>query len=135
MRFAGSLAKDGKHWLAEVPMFDALTQGRTRKEALDMVADWFVTMADQRGFSVDVYGGKTNRFEVGSADTRTMVRLLLRRQRQRNGMTLAEATRKLNANYARYERGDATPSLEKLDELLRTLSPSMDFVMEPIGAT
>ena len=33
MRFQGKLYKDGKFWLAEVPIFAALTQGRTRKEA------------------------------------------------------------------------------------------------------
>jgi len=35
MRFQGTLHRDGKFWLAEVPVFDAMTQGHTRKEALD----------------------------------------------------------------------------------------------------
>jgi hypothetical protein len=44
MRFRGRLERDGKYWLAEVPVFDAMTQGRTRVEALDMIADWFASM-------------------------------------------------------------------------------------------
>jgi hypothetical protein len=47
VRFRGKLYKDGRHWLAEVPVFDALTQGRTREEALAMI--------DERGFSLRVH--------------------------------------------------------------------------------
>jgi len=38
MRFQGTLRRDGKFWLAEVPVFDAMTQGRAHKEALAMLA-------------------------------------------------------------------------------------------------
>jgi transcriptional regulator with XRE-family HTH domain len=31
--------------------------------------------------------------------------------------------------YARYERGEAAPTLEKLDELLKATSPGGDFVI------
>ena len=47
MRFQGNLYKDGKFWLAEVPMFAALMQGRTRKEAIAMIADWFETLINR----------------------------------------------------------------------------------------
>jgi predicted RNase H-like HicB family nuclease len=40
MRFEGKLTRDGKWWLAEIPLLDATTQGHTRKEALEMIADW-----------------------------------------------------------------------------------------------
>ena len=36
MRFEGTVDKDGKLWLVEIPALDALTQGRTRQEALAM---------------------------------------------------------------------------------------------------
>jgi hypothetical protein len=36
MRFEGKLVRDGRLWLAEIPLLDAMTQGRTRKEALEM---------------------------------------------------------------------------------------------------
>lgn len=39
MRFHGSVYKDGKFWLAEIPILDTMTQGYTRKEALVMVED------------------------------------------------------------------------------------------------
>jgi hypothetical protein len=80
MRFQGTLCKDGKWWLAEVPVCNALTQGRTRQEALEMIADWFVTMVDREGFTVRVHSAGRESFEVSSADTRTMISLLLQRQ-------------------------------------------------------
>src|SRR5207253_4215188 len=98
MRLHGRVYKDGKFWLAEVPMLDAMTQGRTRKEALVMVTDLLETLANRPGFSVHVYPGKHDTFEVSAADTRGLMSLLLRRQRERGGWSLAEAAARLGAN-------------------------------------
>ncbi len=134
MRFQGKLCNEGKFWLAEVPVFDAMTQGRTRKEALDMIADWFVSMANRQGFGVDIHPTGKDAFEVSSADSRTMVSLLLKRQRQRSGLSLAQAAQRLGAKsrnaYARYERGASVPTVEKLDELLRAVAPGRDMVLQ-----
>jgi hypothetical protein len=78
MRFYGRVYKDGKFWLAEVPILDAMTQGRTRKEAFVMVKDMLETLANRPGFSVQLHPGKHGDFEVSSSDTRGMVSLLLR---------------------------------------------------------
>ncbi|MFC1707168.1 type II toxin-antitoxin system HicB family antitoxin [Planctomycetota bacterium] len=138
MRFQGKVYRDGRHWLAEVPIFDAMTQGRTRKEALSMIADWFETMADNDRMEVHVYARKGKDFEIGSADTRAMVSLLLRRRRELSGLSLAEVAERLGAKsrnaYARYERGSSAPTVEKLDELLRAVSPDRDFVLRQARA-
>ena len=138
MRFQGRLCSEGKFWLAEVPVFDAMTQGRTRREALDMIADWFVTMANRKGFSVDIHPAGKDEFEVSSADARTMVSLLLKRQRQKSGLSLAQAAQRLGAKsrnaYARYERGVSAPTVEKLDELLRAVAPGRDIVLQQSAA-
>ena len=55
MRVQGRIFKDGKFWLAEVPMLDAMTQGRTEKEALVMVKDLVETLAGRPGFSATVH--------------------------------------------------------------------------------
>ena len=83
MRFYGRVYKEGKFWLAEVPILDTMTQGYTRKEALVMVEDLLETLANRSGFTVDVHPGKQGQFEISSPDTRTMTSLLLRRQRER----------------------------------------------------
>ena len=104
MRFQGKLYKDGKFWLAEVPIFAALTQGRTRKEAVAMIADWFETLIDRPSFSVTVHEGKKGEFEISASDTKAMVRLLLQRQRQLNGLSLAAAAERLGAKSRNADR-------------------------------
>ncbi len=44
MEMEGKIWKDGKFWLVEVPALDAMTQGKTRKEALEMVEDLVLEM-------------------------------------------------------------------------------------------
>src|SRR3972149_4619509 len=74
MRFQGNLVRAGRHWLARVPIFDAMTQGRSRKEALEMIEDWFVRMIDRKGFALEIHGGLTgDEFEVSSEDARSVV--------------------------------------------------------------
>ncbi|HUG91219.1 MAG TPA: helix-turn-helix transcriptional regulator [Planctomycetaceae bacterium] len=133
MRFRGRVYRDGKFWLAEVPVLDALTQGRSRKDSLLMIADWIESMVDRPRFKALVYPGRGEEFEVGSADTRGLVALLLQRQRQMSGLSLAEAAQRLGVHsrnaYARYERGSSVPTLEKLHDLLRAVAPDQDFVL------
>ncbi len=135
MRFAGRVYKDGKFWLAEVPILDVLTQGLTRSEAFVMVADLLETLVDRPGFTVRVHPGADDHFEVGAPDMRPLISLLLRRQRERSGLSLAAAAARLGGKsrnaYARYERGTSMPSIEKLDALLRAVSPDLDFVLQP----
>ncbi len=138
MRFQGRLQREGRFWLAEVAVFDAMTQGRTRKEALDMIADWFVSMVERKGFSIEIHPVGSDTFEATSSDTRAMVGLLLRRQRQKSGLSLAQAAQRLGAKsrnaYARYERGASVPTVEKLDELFRAVAPGRDIVLQQSAA-
>lgn len=133
MRFSGRVYKDGKLWLAEIPILDAMTQGHSRKEALEMVADMIETMVNQNGFKVEVFLGADREFEVGSNDVKPLIRLLLQRRRQVSGLSLSQAAQRLgiasrNA-YARYEQGRSTPTVEKLHELLHAVSPETHLVI------
>lgn len=134
MRFHGRVYKDGKFWLAEIPILNAMTQGHTRKEALTMAKDLLETLTNRPGFTVQVHPGKQEEFEVSSSDTRSMISLLLRRQREHSGLSLAEAAERLGAKsrnaYARYEHGTSIPTIEKLTELLQAVSPGQDFVLQ-----
>jgi predicted RNase H-like HicB family nuclease len=64
MRFEGKLTRDGRYWLAEIPLLDAMTQGRTRIEALEMIGDWLVTMINQEGFCAEVQERGPRELEV-----------------------------------------------------------------------
>jgi DNA-binding XRE family transcriptional regulator/predicted RNase H-like HicB family nuclease len=133
MRLAGRVWREGRHWLAEVPLLDALAQGRTRAEALGMLADLVETMADKAGFSAEAFPGEGEELELGTSDAATLVAVLLRRQREKHGLSLSEVARRLGARsktaYARYEQGRSVPSVEKLFELLAAVSPRRDFVL------
>jgi hypothetical protein len=134
MHFPGKLQRDGKQWLAEVPVFDAMTQGRTRAEALDMIADWFATMVERRDFTVRVVNVRASGFEVAASDTRPVIGLLLRRQRQKSGLSLADVAQRLGAKsrnaYARYEQGSTAPTVDKLVELLKAIAPDRDILVD-----
>lgn len=137
VKFQGSLRKDGRFWLADVPVFDAMTQGRTRKEALAMIADWFATVIDREGFAITVEPVRGGGFEIGSSDARAMIGLLLRRQRERSGLSMAQVARqrlRSEGAYARYERGLAVPTVDKLDELLRVVARGRAFVLRQSAA-
>jgi DNA-binding XRE family transcriptional regulator len=119
--------------LAEVPLFEAMTQGRSRREALEMIEDWFVSMVNRPGFAVEAMPTGQDEFEVTSNDLKSMISLLLQRLRQESGLSLADAAERLGARsrnaYARYERGDSVPTIEKLDQLLKAISPDRDVVL------
>ena len=133
MRFEGKVARDGRFWLAEIPLLDAVTQGRTRAEALAMIGDWLETMVYRDGFRAEVHPRGKYEFEVSGNDVAAMTALLLRRRRESSGTSLREVASRLGASsrnaYARYERGDVVPTVDKLDALLKATSPGDDFVI------
>ncbi len=133
MRFYGKVYKDGKFWLAEIPILETMTQGRTKKEAYDMVEDLLESLANRQDFSVTIHPGKHGDFEVSSSDTKGLVALLLRRKRELSGLSLTEVAERLGADsrnaYSRYEKGKTMPTLDKLSELLQAVSPGTDIVL------
>lgn len=132
MRFPGRIKKDGKFWLMEIPAFDAMTQGRTRREAFAMAEDLIETMAGTRGFRAVVYPTGRATFEIGANRIGVLLALLLRRQRELRGLTLADAAKKLGQRsknaYARYEQGKTMPTVEKLEQLLKAIAPDQTIV-------
>lgn len=138
MRFEGKLVRDGRFWLAEIPLLDAVTQGRTRADALEMIGDWLETMVNRKGFKARVFPTGKETFEVSGSNAAAMTALLLRRRREAAGASLRDVASRLGVSsrnaYARYERGDAVPTLDKLDALLKAASPDGDFVIRGSAA-
>jgi hypothetical protein len=134
MRLSGRIWKDGKFWLAEVPLLDAMTQGRSRPDALRMIGDLVAAMVDKEGLEIEVFPGTRGTFEIGCEDAAALVAIVLRRQREKHGLSLAQVARRLGARsktaYARYEQGRSVPTVEKLFELLAAVAPGEDFVLE-----
>ena len=133
MRLSGRVFKVGKSWAIEVPILGMVTQGYTKKEAYEMIADAIESLVNKKGFKVEVYPGKGDYFELGSPDLSTLTAFLLRRQRIKQGLTLVEVANRLGSKshntYARYEQGKSIPTIEKFNKLLSALSPDNDFVL------
>lgn len=134
MEMEGKIWKDGKFWLVEVPALDAMTQGRTRKEALDMVEDLVLEMTkcyfeDEMGkdFAVTAIDYRKDVIGITTNDNRLFLALSLRRQREKSGSTVREASERLGSKspnaYAQYERGKTSISVDKYEELLIAANP------------
>lgn len=64
---------------------------------------------------------------------RVLTAFLLRRARQRAGLSLAQVAERLGATsinaYARYEQGRSVPTIQKLSELFAAVMPHRDLVL------
>ena len=133
MRFEGRMHKEGRYWAIEVPILGVVTQGRTRSDAYVMVADAIEALVNRSGFSVEVFPGEAGYFEVGSCEFAPLTALMLKRQRLMNGVTLAEAAKRLGSSspntYARYELGRTVSSVEQLGRLLVVVSLGSDLLI------
>ena len=137
MRFEGRVSRHGKWWLAEIPILDAMTQGKTRDEAFAMAGDLVESLVGRKGFEVTIDRLSGGRFVLGANDTAALIALLLRRQRQRAGLSLSEVSRAMGARsrnaYARYESGASVPTIEKLGKLLEAVAPGHAFVLDEVA--
>ena len=133
MRFAGRVFKSGRFWAIEVPMLTVFSQGRTKKEAFEMISDAIEMLVNKPGFEIHLFPGKGEYFEIGSSDESALTAFLLKRERAKSGLTLAEVARKLGSKslnaYARYEQGRTVPTVPKLNELLAAVASGKNFVL------
>lgn len=116
-----------------MPILSVVTQGRTKKEAYEMIADAIEVLVNKPGFEVRVSPGKGEYFEVGASDEAALTAFLIRRERTKPGLTLAEVAQRLGSRslntYTRYEQGRSVPTVPKLSELLSDLASTKDFVL------
>lgn len=133
MRFDARITKEGRHWLAEVAALDLLTQGRSRKEAESMLVDGVETLVGRQGFRAQLRASGEGRYVLGANDADRLVALMLRRQREKYGLTLMQVAQRLGATspnaFARYEQGRARPTLSKLVELIEAIDPKLTPVL------
>ena len=134
MEMEGKIWKDGKFWLVEISALDAMTQGKTRKEALAMAEDLVVGMARSyfkdeidKDFAVTVIDYKKDVIGITVSDNKLLLALSLRRQREKSGSTVREVSERLGSKspnaYAQYEKGKIGISLDKYEQLLMAANP------------
>ena len=134
MLLEGRLKKVGRCWLAEVPALDLQTQGTSRRQALVRLGDAVRQLVARAGFQLQVSPASDGgAFTVGSNDAKLLLALLLRRQRQKRGLTLRQVAGRLGAKsanaVARYEQARVSPTMGKLQELVRAINPRLRLVL------
>jgi predicted RNase H-like HicB family nuclease len=137
MELEGKVWKDetSSWWLVEVSFLDVMTQGKTWKEAIEMIEDAVLELIKdayedslERGFKLSVNLYEDGIFGIGASDDKLLFALGLKRQRTKSGSTIREVARRLKSKspnaYARYERAEVKPSIEKYAELLHAVNPA-----------
>jgi len=142
MRLLGTIRKTKTKgrtmFIITVPDLDVVTQGYSIVEAHEMIKDAIETLADEKGFEVDVFPSEEDgMFYISSNNTSSLLRLLIQRQRQMEEVTLALAAKKMGSTspnaYAQYEQKEGRqPSVETFERLMKSLSPNKELVIQII---
>jgi hypothetical protein len=131
VRLEGRVFRSGKWWAIEVPLLNVSTQGQTKEEAYEMIADAIEMLVNVRGFLVKVVRRSGSNFEITSTDPAQLIALLLKRQRQAQRLSLKDVADRLGMRsrnaYARYEQARSVPTLPKLEELLEAVNPDAEI--------
>ena len=132
MEWEGKIWKHKTHWLVEVSSLNVMTQGKTRKEALFMIKEAimeyikFYFESEMGEFSL-VVQDKNSIIEITANNNKLLLALSLRRQREKSGSTVREASERLGSkspnSYAQYERGRTRISLDQYERLLYAANP------------
>ena len=136
----GRITKDGGVWLAECEIIGAFTEGRSRKDALNMLADCIETKIDPARLKVRVteigwFGPDAYTVMIDANKPAMLAAEVLGYQREMHGLSLAQVAKRLGASslnaYAAYEQGKREPSLSKFSELLAVVAPEMALTVGP----
>jgi len=141
MRIEGKVIKDRKSslWVAEVRALDVMTQGSSYEEALEMLKDavqellsfYFKQQAAMA--NVEVESITKSKIGVACDRPRLLYALCLRREREKQGLSVREVCRLLNAvspnAYAKYERAEVRPSLTKFEQLIQAINPRRKLIL------
>jgi hypothetical protein len=115
-------------WLAEIPFLNLMVQAESKEEIPEMLKDAIELLVDSSTFSVQVTM-RDNTVLLDSNEPKTLIALVLKRQRLKKSLKLEEVALYLKAKsineYAQYEQGKHLPSLEKFEQLLKAIDPEL----------
>ncbi|MCB1073384.1 MAG: type II toxin-antitoxin system HicB family antitoxin [Chlamydiia bacterium] len=143
MEFEGKVWKSTTFWVVEVTSLDLMTQGETKEEALKMLeeliielADYYFTKKESKDFDVCVNLYKKGVIGVSSSKRRLLLALSLKRQREKSQSTVRETAKRLGSkfpnSYAQYEKGKIRISLEQYEKLLTAANPNYKCLLRVI---
>ena len=133
MMLHGRIFKDGHGWAAHCDALGAFTQGRTRKDAISMLAELVELKVGQDGFiaKVDDIGGED--VLITGSNPAQLFGGLLRYQRERRDLSIADAAERIGASsrsiYARMERCEQSPRLDTMKAAIAAIAPDMAIIV------
>lgn len=133
----------GPGWVTSCGVIGVHTQGTSRKNAAEMLADAIESVAHRDGFKVRV--SETGRVTDGehevivdSVQPEVLAAIVLRYQREAHKLTLEQVTKRMGmssiSSYAAYEQGTREPSLSKFRALLAAVAPELVLGLVPRNA-
>lgn len=96
MILTGTVVKDGTWWVIQCPVLDAMTQGRTKQEALEMMVDWVQSMLGDAKYPIDIQSVGKNDFNMRMKDFQPILQMVMERARSNAQMTYEDVAKTLN---------------------------------------
>ncbi|HLG20534.1 MAG TPA: helix-turn-helix transcriptional regulator [Bdellovibrionota bacterium] len=134
MTFEGRIyppEKGERYWEVKIPDLGVFTQGKSEKDAYAMAVDAVETVVDQKGFRVEIRPFGDGRFLLLAKHPAPLIGRWLQRLRTEKGLTVRQAARRMGSvspeAWSRYESGRASPTIDKLTQLLRAVAPEAQF--------
>lgn len=139
LTITGEIMKEGAYFSAMLEQMGVYAQGKTRAAARQALASTLLAHASDvglaDGLSIEVTDDGEATLYVTSPNTPRLIALLLRRQRDMRGMSLADATAAVGAKsrngIAQYEQGRIDLSVSKFGELLGAVGPELVLAVIP----
>ncbi|MBI1860358.1 MAG: hypothetical protein HYR96_05515 [Deltaproteobacteria bacterium] len=121
-------------WGVGVPILGVFSQGRTRADALKAIVSAVREAAGDRKLKVSSQLLDGTTFALFATDSQRIMSFMLAQQRSSVGLTVRAASKKLGSNspntFGRYESGWAQASLEKLVQLVGSVSDQRFFLIK-----
>lgn len=125
-----------KFWDVRIPDLGIFTQGKNEKDAYAMAIDAIKTVVDVKTFKVELHRMVGGRFLVSASNPTPLIARWLYRLRVKNHLTVRQVAKRLGAStpeaWARYESGRASPTIEKLSELVRAVDPGTKVAFKEV---
>jgi DNA-binding phage protein len=138
MILSGKIWKNGAYWLIECQALDALTQGLTKKEAMDMMVDWVQTAIDKPDYKLQITDTGKGRFQMKFDDPRPILGLMVDRAREAAGLTYAEVAKRVGiksrSGIKTMASGKHDPQFSKISNVLSAIGYEVHIDLVPVKA-
>lgn len=139
MQLSGKVWKDGKFWLIECPSIQGMTQGHSKKEALEMMVDWVRSKLDQPEFPVEIEAVDKDEFVMTFSQPAPVLGLMVQQARLEAGLSLQEVAERAKVKHRstvnQAEEGKSEVSVSRLSALLHAMGFEVELRVRKIAPT